>query len=183
MLLRVINFIFPLVLYGVIEGVKIEPPQATIKLAGRMSKMQTQTQTNVVTFQKKSHDELPAGEYFVGDLMSFLHDALYKAGDSGTYVSQWGHGFYLTTCDSGVFAGSNRDTYVVDSGTIGLCALELGDCTKYRGGGKTYRFDQPVTMKMTDGILTLTSGRHSMTIDTTKDVYVGSDDEGYDSWS
>jgi len=152
---------------------------------GRMSKMHTQqTQTNVVTFQKKSHDELPAGEYFVGDLSSFLHEHLYKqCTANGTYIGSWGHGFYLTTCKSGVFAGSNRETYVVDSGTIGLCSLDLGDCTKYRGNGKIYRFEQTVTIKMEDGILTLTSGRRTMTIDTNNDVYVGSDDEGYDSWS
>ena len=140
---------------------------------------------NVAMFQKKRHDELPAGEYFVGDISSFLHAGLYQqccssSSSTGTYVDQGGRGFYLAPCESGVFAGSNRDTYVVDSGTIGLCAVELGESM---GQGMIYRFDQPVALTMTRGILTLTSGRRSMTIDTTTDVYVGSDDEGYDSWS
>lgn len=149
-----------------------------------MNRTQTQTHAQqqqtqrAMTFQKKSHDELPAGEYYVGDLSFFLSAAL------GTYINAQGHGFYMTetACAEGEFAGSNKKTYIVDSGTIGVCAVELVG-SGGMGHGVFYRFVHPVSMTMEAGVLTLTSGGHTMTIDTTKDVYVGSDDEGYDSWS
>jgi hypothetical protein len=144
----------------------------------RAHTQQQQQQQHVMTFQKKSHDELPAGEYYVGDLSSFLPAA------TGTYINAQGHGFYMTktACAEGEFAGSNKKSYIVDSGTIGVCAVELVG-SDGMGQGVFYRFTQPVSIVMEEGVLTLSSGGHTMTIDTTQDVYVGSDDDGYDSWS
>lgn len=149
--------------------------------AQAQTQWQQQEQKRAMTFQKKSHDELPAGEYYVGDLSSFLSAAV------GTYINAQGNGFYITktACSAGEFTGSNKKSYIVDSGTIGVCAVELWGQAKgqYMGEGAFYRFDQPVSMTMVDGLLSLTSGGYTMTIDTTQDVYVGSDDDGYDSWS
>ena len=146
----------------------------------------------VLTLQKQSENELPAGDYFIGELSSFLQDAVLGSWSTeqnykqGTYTvnadGSAAGGFYIAdpACNDGIFIGSNHKHYVVSDANIGIASVELGDIRKGAGfEGTFHHFKEPLKMAMEHGIFKITSGNFSLEIDTTTDW---SDvDEGYDS--
>ena len=146
-------------------------------------------QTHAMTFQKKTHDglTLPAGQYYIGDLSSFLPKTLYSGlTEFGTYVAaETGDHFYITATgvSDGIFAASTKATYDVSDGNIGVCAVNLADWSAYTGAGSIHNFVSPLQITMDDGILGIQSGDWMLQIDTNTDIYAGSEDEGYDSYS
>lgn len=146
----------------------------------------------VLTLKKQSENELPAGDYFIGELSSFLQDIVL-----GTWSTDFNHkqgtfaaatdggaagGFYIADpgCNDGIFIGTNHKHYVVNDANIGIAAVELGDIRKGSGfEGTFHHFKEPLKMKMDQGIFTITSGDFSLEIDTNTDW--GDVDEGYDS--
>ena len=139
----------------------------------------------MTTFVKKNGSELPAGNYFIGDLGDFLRtdyqkiwaqtfgctDGLYVSQDSGFLV-------HAAECGRGSYAGSNRHMY--DGSTISIVHVGLTDPELYTGVGTYHKFTEPVRMTNTDGVIVIESGSWSLEIDTT----ISEDpdtDEGYDS--
>ena len=147
------------------------------------------TQTMIAaTFYRKSRDELPAGRYYIGDLDAFLMEEIYETilGKihlaPGTYTTDSEHALYASPCPRGIFAGSEKATYSINSGTIGIVPVKFGNFTKYPEAGTIYDFRHPFLVSYQNGVLSIRDGHTKFEIDTTIDLYAGSD-SGYDSWS
>ena len=139
------------------------------------------------TFKEKLRNvELPAGEYYIGDLCYALQDQIYdkvfgKEGyESGFYQSP--NGSFLvnsTAYGDGEYPGSDKHSYCVDAGIIGIASM--GVCDKnnmdHKGGisgGHIYTFDYPVTCSFKGGNFHFSTRNFAFTINT-----VGYDDDEY----
>ena len=153
--------------------------------------METSKTNNM--FKKTGDAILPAGEYFVGDVCYFLQDSLIKDvwskkfdSNEGCYVRDDGIGFVVTIPfdGNGLYEGSNKFLYDVETNNLGVVPVTLGDKSKFTGCGTFHKFDQPVTVTVgDDGIVTVQSGDWFLEIDTSERESIDSDDPGYDSWS
>jgi hypothetical protein len=95
--------------------------------------------------------EVPAGNYYIGDLCYALSDEVYDNIFGGTGYStgvykekSTGHLFAVgrTAWGDGEFEGSDGRLFGVDSGTIGICSAAL--MKKSGNGGHLYTFGSPV---------------------------------------
>ena len=107
--------------------------------------------------------ELPPGPYYIGDLCYALQDSIYdkvfgKDGyESGFYKSP--NGMFLvdnTAWGDGEYPGSDRHSYCVDAGIIGIASMSTCDVKNMdeKGafpGGSVYTFDYPVTCSFRGG--------------------------------
>ena len=114
---------------------------------------------------KTKTEVLPAGNYYVGDLMyaaneslEWLSDALWTA-DRGTphyFTSPDGkyQGCAMRTAlGDGVYEDQDEDTYCVDSGSLGAIPVDAVDPEDHeylKGLGFFIQFDEPFTCHYSD---------------------------------
>ena len=119
---------------------------------------------------------LPAGRYYIGDLCYGLPDNIYDyvfggtVYDSGLYKNEERNDFFFlgnTYAGDGDYKGSDGFNYSVDSGTIGICPVEL---LSHEGNvkslGKIYSFKKPVECSVKDGVFKFKSIYENLMIDT-----------------
>ena len=117
--------------------------------------------------------QLPAGQYYIGDLCYALDDLVYDKifGEVGKYQSGFYRKsdkefFYLdgTSVGDGEYMGSDGKTYSVDAGIIGITPIA---CMKQSGdGGHVHTFTSPVRVRFKDGLFTFSSAEKELEIQT-----------------
>jgi len=144
---------------------------------------------NPQMFNSAFDNVLPAGTYFIGDICNFLQDAFIEnawTNSDGCFVGTDGTSFAVTKPRSGngLYTGSNKFTYDIETNAIGVIPTTLGDQSKFTGCGTFHKFNDAVSVSLSpDGIFTVKSGDWRLVIDTNDCESVNSDDTGYDSWS
>lgn len=102
---------------------------------------------------------MPAGEYWIGDLCYVLDDdwdevcSLYESG-AGQYTMSDGRRFamYGTFYGDGVYEDESKNTYSVDSGTLGCIKVSHIDGPSRLGN--VVKFAEPFeTCELSDGVL------------------------------
>jgi hypothetical protein len=140
------------------------------------------------TSQNKTY-ELAPGKYFIGDVSYFLTDKYYESVKENLYGCNKGQlfcgGQIVTLMQTvwskkGIWLGSNKEIYSVDSGVLGICSVDMGEDM---GVGSVHEFRDKVFVDMNaNGVLKVCSGKDSIIIDTTKECVSDYEDSGYDSW-
>lgn len=120
--------------------------------------------------------QLSAGTYFVGDLCHVLSDDVWAmVADKGLYDAGDNKFFAMASTSSGDGIWGRvkvpKETFCVDSGTIGIAPLAV--CTRVAGLslGQVYKFTQPVKCEFCPwlGTYEFTSGRKHVLINTERD--------------
>ena len=105
---------------------------------------------------------IPAGRYYIGDLCYALPDTIYDyvfggtVYDAGFYKNEDRNTFFFlgnTYAGDGDYKGSDGFHYSVDSGTIGICPVELLTNENHvKSLGKVYSFKGPVQCSAINGV-------------------------------
>lgn len=119
----------------------------------------------------------PAGEYYIGDPCYALPIDIYDNVFGG---KGFGMGYYSHRQDSdkcflvgqtyagdGCYRGTDKNKYIVDSGTIAIMPYSLAKDNLSVKIGTKHTFKEPVHAKMDDGMFTFTSGTKRIKVDTT----------------
>lgn len=119
---------------------------------------------------------IPAGRYYIGDLGYGLLDHIYDyvfggtVYEAGLYKNEERNTFFFlgnTFGGDGDYKGSDGFNYSVDSGTIGICPVELLTHEDHvKGLGKVYSFKKPVECSAKDGVFKFLSTYENLMIDT-----------------
>ena len=119
---------------------------------------------------------IPAGRYYIGDLCYGLPDTIYDyvfggtVYDAGFYKNEERNTFFFlgnTYGGDGDYKGSDGFHYSVDSGTIGICPVELLSYEDdVKGLGKIYSFKKPVQCSAINGVFKFFSTYERLMIDT-----------------
>ncbi len=124
------------------------------------------------TFETAKSFTAPSGEYYIGDLIGvLLEDADQQLSSSnyktGLYKKTEKTCFFLDFArrHSGVYKGSDKFKYDTDSGTLGICSIDLLFKESVDlGRGKIHTFTEPVHCECKDGKFIFTSGSVVLTI-------------------
>ena len=135
-----------------------------------------------VQMEKQKSYVLPAGQYYIGDPMYFLHDAIVeKTFDQGHYALPDGRGFILFKVDADSFITSEKVTYSVGSGWFGLISLDLGDMAKYTGDGTFHTFTSQVSMTLNQDKFHIACNDKLLELEKCEPCFSDADGDGYDS--
>jgi hypothetical protein len=133
-----------------------------------------------VSLEKKRSYVLPAGNYFIGDPIYFLHTSILGS-EPGHYALPDGRGFILIRAETGIWRSSDGNHYGVESGLLGICSYEIGNATNFTGDGTFHTFKSEVTSTILEGgVLRISSGDFVLDVNDENTNYK-SDFEGYDS--
>ena len=134
-----------------------------------------------VQMEKQKSYVLPAGQYYIGDPMYFLHDCIVeKTLDQGHYALPDGRGFILFKVEGDSLISSGKQTYSVGSGWFGIISLDLGDKDKYTGDGTFHTFVSQVSMTFDQGKFHIKSNDKTVVLEKC-DACFSDDGDGYDS--
>jgi len=135
-----------------------------------------------VQMEKQKSYVLPAGQYYIGDPMYFLHDAIVeKTYDQGHYALPDGRGVILFKVKTDSIIISGKQTYSVGSGWFGIISYDLGDKEKYTGDGTFHTFANPVSMIQEDGKFHIRCNDKNIELESCDAYFSDADGDGYDS--
>lgn len=135
------------------------------------------------SYESVTKFEVPAGQYYIGDLCYALdQDVYYKVfGGQGFQpgLYTYGHdlfGLNFTAIGDGTYLDSEDREYDVDSGTLGLCSIGLA--ARGTEGGQVINFWAPTDCHFFHGIFEFSNGLSTLfAIDTTPTDDDSSNDE------